>query len=239
MASRTGKMQQWLYYKIRVTIQDRRDIIGTFMAFDRHMNLIIADAEEFRRVEGKSSGSGQKKSEEKILKRTLGLVLLRGENIVSFSIEGPPPPEERRNRQAPVLSSACPGIGKAAGRGISPFPNVNMGAQAPIPGLSGPVKGLGGPSPVMVQPGMNPSLKFPSGVMHGGIPPKFAVPGMQGKFPPFPPGAMPPKFPMSMPPMFPPGGIPNLPPGMIPKYPTTMYGHPGMIPKYPPGSPHT
>lgn len=87
-------MQQWLNYKIRVTIQDRRDIVGQFLAFDRYMNLIIADAEEFRRIAGKSTGGpGQKRRGEKVLKRTLGLVLLRGENIVSLSIEASPPPE--------------------------------------------------------------------------------------------------------------------------------------------------
>ena len=89
-------MQQWLNYKIRVTIQDRRDIVGQFLAFDRFMNLIIADAEEFRRIGGKSAGGpGQKRKGEKVLKRTLGLVLLRGENIVSLSIEAAPPPEVR------------------------------------------------------------------------------------------------------------------------------------------------
>lgn len=95
-AARTGKMQQWLNYRIRVTIQDRRDIVGQFLAFDRYMNLIIADAEEFRRIGGKSTGGpGQKRKGEKVLKRTLGLVLLRGENIVSLSIEAGPPPEVR------------------------------------------------------------------------------------------------------------------------------------------------
>lgn len=89
-------MQQWLYYKIRVTIQDKRDIVGQFMAFDRYMNLIIADAEEFRRIGGKSTGGpGQKRKTVKILKRSLGLILLRGENIVSMSIEAAPPPEVR------------------------------------------------------------------------------------------------------------------------------------------------
>lgn len=88
-------MQQWLNHKIRVTIQDRRDIVGQFLSYDRHMNIIIADAEEFRRVGGKSSAPGQKRKEEKILKRTLGLVLLRGENIISFSVEAPPAPEVR------------------------------------------------------------------------------------------------------------------------------------------------
>lgn len=95
-------MQQWLNYKIKVTIQDKRDIVGQFLAFDRYMNLIIADAEESRRIGGKSTGGpGQKRKGVKILKRTLGLILLRGENIVSMSIEAAPPPEVRTRSFSP------------------------------------------------------------------------------------------------------------------------------------------
>ena len=80
-------MANWLNYKIRVTIQENRDIVGQFLAFDRHMNLIIGDAEEYRR------SMKAKNKNEKPKKRDLGLVLLRGENIVSISIEAPPPPD--------------------------------------------------------------------------------------------------------------------------------------------------
>lgn len=79
-------MQQLLNFRMRVIIQDNREFIGQLMAFDKHMNLVLADCEEFRRI-------GKGKKEEKVLKRTLGLIVLRGEIIVSMSIEGPPPPE--------------------------------------------------------------------------------------------------------------------------------------------------
>lgn len=81
-------MQQLLNYRMRIIIQDNREMIGQLMAFDKHMNIVLADCEEFRRVGGKG-----KNKEEKIIKRTLGLTVLRGEIIVSMSIEGPPPPE--------------------------------------------------------------------------------------------------------------------------------------------------
>jgi small nuclear ribonucleoprotein (snRNP)-like protein len=48
--SKTSKMLNYVNYRMRVTLTDTRQIVGRFMAFDRHMNLVLSDAEEFRQA---------------------------------------------------------------------------------------------------------------------------------------------------------------------------------------------
>ena len=48
-----SKMQQLINYRIRVALKDSRSIVGQMLAFDQHMNLVLADADEFRSVKRK------------------------------------------------------------------------------------------------------------------------------------------------------------------------------------------
>ncbi|KAJ3509852.1 hypothetical protein NM208_g15616 [Fusarium decemcellulare] len=81
MSNKQGKMINW---RMRVTLNDGRAMTGQMLAFDKHMNLVLADTEEFRRVKRRqnkpaapgASGSATQtiESEEK---RTLALDLER------------------------------------------------------------------------------------------------------------------------------------------------------------------
>jgi small nuclear ribonucleoprotein B and B' len=187
-----SKMQNLIDYRVRITMHDGRQLTGLLMAFDKFMNIVLADTEEFRRIKRKTTTKAKAEAIEQEEKRTLGLVLLRGEQIVSLSVDAPPV-SENIGRLAPIQSG--PGLAKPIGRGL---PVANVAAMPPA--LSGPVRGVGGalpaggfgrgfapmPPATGAPPGM-PMQNFPppQGIDHiysspltlaGSIPPGFRPP---------------------------------------------------------------
>ncbi|ETV78345.1 hypothetical protein H257_07925 [Aphanomyces astaci] len=211
--NKSSKMLNYINYRMKVTLADGRTLVGTFMAFDKHMNLVLGDCEEFRTLKNKLKGAAASVKEERVQKRMLGLVLLRGENVVSLTVESPPPAHEVEG-----LGNMGPGFGRAAGRGLPAAPiGIPMG-------LAAPMRGVGGPAG-MLQPGQV-AAQAPAQSYGRGIPPRGPPPGMLPPRGPPPPG------------MFPPGMLPPgmLPPGMLPPGMRPPPGL-GMPPPPPPGGP--
>lgn len=198
MANKQGKMTNYVNYRMRATLEDGRQLAGQMLAFDKHMNLVLADTEEFRRIKQRSKtkpsapGTAPAADVEIDEKRTLGLLIVRGAHIVSLTVEGPPPADPSAR-----LGQSAPGGGPVGGAALSAGPGISRpgGRGAPI-GLTGPAAGVGGPAP----PGFPGAPGFAGGFPgRGGGPPGFA-----------PPGGGPPGF------GGPPGGFQGPPPGFQP-----------------------
>jgi small nuclear ribonucleoprotein B and B' len=50
-----SRMMGLINYRLRITLNDGRQFVGQMLAFDKHMNLVVADTEEFRVVKKRRS----------------------------------------------------------------------------------------------------------------------------------------------------------------------------------------
>lgn len=163
---------QMVNCRVRVTLTDGRVMLGQLLAYDKHMNLVLADCEEFRLTKKQKQKTGSTSSAALgEMRRTLGMILLRGETIVSLIPESGPPPAGGNKARVPASKQMAPPpmAGRPPMMGVVPPPG------APPVGLAGPLPGMYGmPPPMYPPPGMAPP----------GYPP-YPPPG--GAYPPPPP----------------------------------------------------
>lgn len=87
------KLSDLINRPIRVFLSDNSEVSGELLAFDGYMNLVIADAQEVSRT---------RKGVEQT--RTLGLIVLRGERVLSTTPAGPA--QDRQARLQTNLDSS-------------------------------------------------------------------------------------------------------------------------------------
>jgi len=225
------KLAQFFNWRVSVTLTDGRVLVGTLMGVDRHVNLVLCGAEEYRRyrVKGKPEG--------KELKRMLGLIVVRGVGVLYVQPEELGKEDivetEKPRKKAAAKPAAAPA--GAAGAGAK-APGV-VGALASVPGFgASPLlalagRGAGAAAPGM--PAMNPMLLAALAGRGGGLPGALGAPGaganpllaMLGRGGPVPGGL--------------PGGLPGGMPGGLPAMPgfTMPGGMPGGMPGMPAGMP--
>lgn len=134
---RTSKIAQLLNCRVKVTLQDGRVFIGQLLAHDKHLNFVLADCEEFRLLK-RGGGNGTER-------RTLGMIVLRGEEVVSVSQESGAPPRGGNKARIPVSASTTSSINNNSNVGGIPPPGM---APMPPSGLAGPMPGM------FIRPGM-------------------------------------------------------------------------------------
>ncbi|KAH9261026.1 hypothetical protein BASA81_000730 [Batrachochytrium salamandrivorans] len=145
-APKTSKMLNFINYRMKVNVaEDNRTLVGTFLAYDKYMNLVLSDCQEYRKIKRKR---GEQEFEEREESRTLGLVLLRGESVVSIQVEAPP---KKRTKLANPGGGRGVAVGRGEGLVAAAPPQVLPGglqyaAQPPplLPGLMGMQQPQGG-----------------------------------------------------------------------------------------------
>lgn len=127
---------------MKITTIDGRKFIGKLLSFDKYLNLVLSDTEESRIVK-KSFQELKKNTINKSSinineeKRLLGLIILRGEQIVSLSIESGPTIDNKLR------------LGLNKGKGISKPLKHPVSQKSKIDNtvntLKGPIKSNAGP----------------------------------------------------------------------------------------------
>uniref|UniRef100_A0A7S4W8A1 Sm protein B n=1 Tax=Alexandrium monilatum TaxID=311494 RepID=A0A7S4W8A1_9DINO len=194
------KLSQFFNWRVSATLVDGRVLVGTLMAVDRHVNLVLCNTEEYRKYKVKGHPEGKE------LKRMLGLVVARGRNVLYVQpealqkeelVETDKPQKKAAAKAAPAAPAAAAALGPAAAK-PGGSPSLPPGLLATLPGLQG-LTGLRPPAGLL-PPG------FPG--MGGGLP---GLPGMPG------PPQVNPQMLAALRATMPPPGLPGMPPQPTPQ----------------------
>jgi small nuclear ribonucleoprotein B and B' len=160
--NRTTKMLSFINHRIRATIVDGRQIVGRFVAFDRHMNLVLADSEEFRKLpKKKKTNTTTKKKTMKMRRRRREespwiRVTERRRSRLGRGGRAADSREENFSQKQGADAGGIPGGGVArpAGRGAP----MMMPGMMPPPGLGQQQPSSGPPGMMMPPPGFRPGM---------------------------------------------------------------------------------
>lgn len=72
--------------KVHVVGRDGREVEGVLCAADRHFNLFLTSATETRVQKPCSTRGVKRRKEEKVFKRSLGTVFIRGDMVISVNM---------------------------------------------------------------------------------------------------------------------------------------------------------
>ena len=113
LGTRKGKLFEFLNREVRCQIGEQRHIQGTFVSFDRHMNMVLSKAKEVRSAEKIDKETGE--AEVLSRSRALGLVFVRGDQVLSLIAEKPK--KKKKPKKAKDAAAAAAG-GAGAGAGV-------------------------------------------------------------------------------------------------------------------------
>lgn len=166
------KLAQFFNWRVSVTLVDGRVLVGTLMAVDRHVNLVLCNAEEYRKYKVKGKPEGKE------LKRMLGFIVARGQGVLYVQ------PEELSKDE--LVETDKPKKVKAVAKDSAPAPAPVAQPKAVLPpgGLLPGMQGLRPPG----LPGLPGGLQGLPGGLPGGLNPALlaagrgmpALPGMPG-----------------------------------------------------------
>ncbi|SCU86606.1 LAMI_0D02850g1_1 [Lachancea mirantina] len=121
-----SKLSDLIHYRIRAITVDGRAFVGELMAFDAHMNLVLAECVEHRIPEAqmqdlkRQNGSKEKKEaySPRLETRPLGLVVLRGEQVLTTVVESAPAMTKKQRALAGERNRAQLAKHKRKGKGV-------------------------------------------------------------------------------------------------------------------------